>query len=95
MSNASFLDTSQSISLQRGHSAALAEQQRMHSMLRTSSGAGGNVEMGRGAQGKRSGVRRQGSSGMSLETQGSLQSMLTPIQGMLLLCSILLPRVAA
>lgn len=50
-------------------------------MLRTASG--GVDEEGHGAQGKRPIVRRQGSSGMSQGVQGSLQSMLSPIQGMI------------
>lgn len=80
MSNA---DCRESISLQRGPSAALVQQQSTHSMQRTASGPGGSDEKGHGAQGKRPSVRRQGSSGMSQGPQGSLQSMLNPIQGMI------------
>ena len=69
--------------MQRNPSAALDQQQSMHSMLGTSSGAGGYSEMGSEAHGKRPSVRRQGSSRVPLETQDSLQSMLTPIQGMI------------
>lgn len=73
--------SSQSNNMHRNPSVALAQQQSMHSMLRTSSGAGGLNEMGSEAQGKRPSVRRQGSSRVPLETKDSLQSMLTPIQG--------------
>lgn len=62
--------------MQRASSAALAQQQSMHSMLQTSSVGG--LKIGKG---RHSGVRRQGSSGAPQESQGHLQSMLTPIQG--------------
>ena len=80
--------SSHSSNMQRHPSAALAQQQSMHSMLRTSSGAGAFDETGSEAQGKRPGVRRQGSLGVPLESQDSLQSMLTPIQGMIQLCLV-------
>ena len=50
-------------------------------MVRTASGAESNAGVGRGVQGNRPGLKRQGSSGVSLETSGSLQSLVTPAQG--------------
>ena len=58
----------------------------MHSMVRTASGAQSIDAAGLSGQGKRPGVKRQGSSGVSLEASGSLQSMLTPVQGMFRPC---------
>ena len=61
----------------------------MHSVVRTVSGAECDAGTGHEVQGKRPGMKRQGSSGVSLETSGSLQSLMPPAQGDDLL--ILLP----